>query len=433
MRKQRVLVLMGAGASVGFGAPSTACLTKSIEERILADRLAKEYKADYAWFKIKSELTKYYREESHPYYDYQNIVNFEHIYHCAHELVSTFELTLPNAVGYGPDNLRYPRGPVAVKYRPVLVPFIERRTNTTKQSLQVLIQHIVDSIQEKISTACKNPKENLDLLRKFIEKLQENYITRIYTTNYDNFILQASPDLYTGFSINHESGSKRFDRQGFWAHFNQDSVFHLHGSVHINFGIRSASDPDFGSFCWYDSLDEALTHRGRTSDMRNMDGGSTVRTPIITGLNKISPLQQMPFSYYHSCLSCDAMAADIIYVIGYGLNDLHINTWLKEARWRNPKPPLLFVGRWKNELMNSFKDAIDHEKRMRLNDSSLKRFESKQSEMIHNLYMLRFKKDNYLQYGDWHFVQNEYNYAIWDKDFLGFLNAPDQLESIPEN
>lgn len=427
MRKKRVLVLMGAGASVGFGAPSTACLTRSIEKRILADNLAKEFKADCAWLKIKNTLTSYYKEGSSEC-SCQDLVNFEHIYHCAHELISTFGLTLPDAVGYGPDDLGYPRGPVAVEHRPVLAPFIERRINTTKQSLQVLIRRIVYSIQEKISTACRNPKENLDFLRRFIGKLQENYITCIYTTNYDDFILQASPDLYTGFSINHNPSSRRFDRQDFWMHFDRNSIFYLHGSVHINFGEGSASDPDLRPFVWYDSLDdEALLHRSSSLDMRNMDGGSTIRTPIITGLDKLSPLQQMPFSYYHSCLSRDAMAADIIYVIGYGLNDLHINTWLKEARWRNPKPPLLFIGQWEN----SFEDVL---RKSTWSFSSSEK--SKEPKMIHNLYMLSFEKDNYLQHNDWHFVRTEYNteynYAIWNKNFLEFLNAPDQLESILE-
>ena len=49
--------------------------------------------------------------------------------------------------------------------------------------------------------------------------------------------------------------------------------------------------------------------------------------------------------------------------------------------------------------------------------------------MIHNLYMPRFEQDRYLQHDAWHFVK-EYNYVIWDKDFLKFLNTPDQLDSI---
>lgn len=81
------------------------------------------------------------------------------------------------------------------------------------------------------------------------------------------------------------------------------------------------------------------------------------------------------------------MAADVIYVIGYGLDDLHINTWLKEARWRNPKPPLLFIGRWKNQLMNSFEDVLG-----KLTWSFSSSEKSKEWKMIHNLYMLNFEQ-----------------------------------------
>ena len=425
MKKQRVLVLMRAGASIGFNAPSTAGLTKSIEERILADDFAQRYKVDCVWLKIKNALTNYYKEKLSEC-SCQDLINFEHIYHCAHELVSTFGLTLPDAVGYGPDDLGNLRGTAAIKYRPVLAPFIDCHINTTKQSLQILISRIINSIQEEISTACNTPNENLDPLKRFIGKLQENYITRIYTTNYDNFILQASPDLYTGFSINHESGSKRFDRQGFWMQFNRNSVFHLHGSVHLRFGSPAQSSVGIGDFCWYENLHNASKHNSSVSNMRNMDGGSTIRTPIITGLDKLSSLQQMPFSYYYSCLSRDAMAADVIYVIGYGLDDLHINTWLKEVRWwRDPKPSLLFISRWKE----SFKDVLN---KPACCFSPSER--SKEQEMIHNLYTLRFEKDKYSQHGDWHFVKKYdckfWNYAIWDKNFLEFLNAPDQSDSI---
>ena len=137
MRRKRVLVLMGAGASIGFGASSTAGLTRSIEESILADNFAQQHEVDCAWLKIKNGLTNYYREGLSEC-SRQDLVNFEHIYHCAHELISTFRLTLPDAAGYRPEDLGYPRGPVAVEYRPVLVPFIEPRINMTKQSLKIL-------------------------------------------------------------------------------------------------------------------------------------------------------------------------------------------------------------------------------------------------------------------------------------------------------
>ena len=42
------------------------------------------------------------------------------------------------------------------------------------------------------------------------------------------------------------------------------------------------------------------------------------------------------------------MLCDVIYVIGSGLNDLHLNNWLHELRSRTPRTPILFVDLWKD-------------------------------------------------------------------------------------
>ena len=60
---------------------------------------------------------------------------------------------------------------------------------------------------------------------------------------------------------------------------------------------------------------------------------------VVTGLDKLSLLQQRPLSDFYSALARDAMLADLLIVIGLGLADLHLNTWLAEARSRTPKPP----------------------------------------------------------------------------------------------
>jgi hypothetical protein len=52
--------------------------------------------------------------------------------------------------------------------------------------------------------------------------------------------------------------------------------------------------------------------------------------------------------HYYSALARDAMLADVIFVIGSGLGDLHLNAWLGQARLRNPLPPLLVVDWWQD-------------------------------------------------------------------------------------
>ena len=167
-----------------------------------------------------------------------------------------------------------------------------------------------------------------------------------YTTNYDDFIFQAAPDLYSGF----ESSAgprcpRRFDVDGFWASEEVNSVFYLHGSVHLVFPPLRPGD-EYVELSWIDDRAEALSHRGWPSDLPRMDGSAFIRTPIITGLEKLSRLQRVPFSYYYTAMARDVMRADVIYVIGSGLSDLHINTWLREARSRKPPTPILFIDLW---------------------------------------------------------------------------------------
>ena len=399
MRKKRALVLTGAGASIDFGAPSTADLTKSIEKKVLAGDSMRDCASSRAWLELKDALTRYYKEVSDEV-DCEDLVNFEHIYHCAHELIFTFK-PIPGA---------------ATEYRPVLVPFVERRTDVTQEAFRELLYRIAEFILAELSAVCAPPIKHLEPLSAFVAKLQEDHITRIYTTNYDDFILQADPDLYTGFNPARCSGQKNLDRQAFWAAFDRDCIFHLHGSVHLNFGRPPSFDADLGALYWYDDQAEALANSSQgVSDNPRMDGGGAVRTQIIIGLDKLSPLQRQPFSHYYASMARDAMAADVIYVIGFGLNDLHLNTWLGEARRRDPKPPLIFIDFWRNPFPHA-NTIYECQKKIA---------------MIHTLRM-PFSDHGLTRPGAGWSMDKNRTYAVWDKGFLEFLNAPDELDYMLE-
>ena len=399
MRKKRALILTGAGASLAFGAPSTACLTKCVERRLLSDDWMQHTGGDRAWCLIRDTLEPYLEDfrDGDPCAD---VVNFEHIYHCAHELLSTFE----------------PTTGAAREFRPVLVPFVEPRSRIDSTTLEALVSRIGEFIFAEMSAVCERPS-NLAPLSAFLSTVRADYVTRAYTTNYDDFLLQAAPDLYTGFDADPRTGAGIFDPQAFWTFPDRDCVFHLHGSVHLSFGHPHARDADLGSLYWYDDRTEALRHAShRGSDDRRMDGGGTVRIPIITGLDKLSPLQRRPFSHYYATMARDAMAADIVFVIGCGLGDLHLNTWLGDARRRDPKPPLVFIDLWDPCFVPP---ALPSD------------LGPKEVEMIHTLRMsLDHRGLTELENG-WHIDVRD-AYAIWDRGFDGFLQAPCDFAHVLE-
>jgi hypothetical protein len=112
----------------------------------------------------------------------------------------------------------------------------------------------------------------------------------------------------------------------------------------------------------------------------------------------------------------DAMRADLIFVIGSGLADLHLNTWLGEARLRTPRPPLLFVDYWpsgvEEELYGSGQipsaKTIELFHKLRVHISDLQR---------------GLRKCNWL-------VSQDLTAAVWDKGFQAFLEAPTDLRCV---
>ena len=394
-RKRRAVVLTGAGASLEFGAPSTAQLTQDIEQKVENDAWMRKCGGDHAYREIFKVLAEYLEGGA-------CAVNFEHIYHCAHELLFTFEPT------HGAVN----------EYRPILQPFICRRIQISKWALRALVNRIVEFIFEELSEICKNPTTGLDPLSCFLSKLRKDYIIRIYTTNYDDFLLQAAPDLYTGFDSKPSSDAKRFDHQAFWQETDTDCVFHLHGSVHMSFALPSAPDMGLGDLYWFDDRTAALRHSSYSgSGDRRMDGSQIVRAAMITGLDKLSHLQRRSFLHYYASMARDTMTADIIYVIGYGLRDLHLNTLLAEARRREPVPPLVFIDRWPNCFLYDTAFELDR----------------KTIDMFHTLRMYVSDPYDGVKYGSgWTLSKypKHRNYAICDKGFLAFLKAPTELDDI---
>ena len=393
MRKmRRALVLTGAGASLDFGAPSTAELTTNIKTRVLSDEWMKHCGGDRAYLEICETLAGYLQGGA-------CAVNFEHVYHCAHELLFTFE-PIPGAVN---------------EFRPILVPFIERRFAADEEALRALVDGMAKFIYAELSAACGNPSGSLAPLAAFLAKLRKDHITRIYTTNYDDFLLQAAPDLYTGFDPAPSPDPKSFEPQAFWEAADVDCLFHLHGSVHLGFAHPTSRDADLGALYWFDDRAAARMHSSYGgSGERKMDGSQVERTAVVTGLDKLSRLQRQPFSHYYASMARDALTADIIYVIGSGLVDLHLNAWLGDARRRTPKPRLLFVDYWRDGFLHDTAFDLDR----------------KTIEMLHTLRILVNGHYGGDEYGGGWTLAKDRTCAVWDQGFLAFLTAPDELDHV---
>ncbi len=388
--KKRAVVLFGAGASVEYKVASTAALTDIIEEAVLADGWMQHTGGDKAFTLVKETLQEYLQSPKD--------VQFEQIYHCVHELIYLF----------GPTQGAFN------EFRPLLVPFIDLRGALTESALRALAAKMVEVIYSSVSSSCAKSPISLDPLVAFLEGLRSRYTTKIYTTNYDDYPLQAAPDLYTGFDVRCSAEPKRFELNEFWNKQDLDSIFHLHGSVHLGFS-RLPSGSEIGELFWLDDRAEALKCASfGGGDTRRMDGSSFLKTSIVTGLDKLSRLQQRPMSHYYSAMALDMMRTDVIFVIGSGLGDLHLNTWLQEARTRSPDVPILFVDYWEGDFRSHFE--FDYGR--------------KEIEMMHALRIIIGFHHGYEKCGTAWTLSKRQDAAVWGGGFQKFLNAPDELAEV---
>jgi hypothetical protein len=196
-----VLVMLGAGASVEYKAPTTDHLTAAIERETMGDPWMKTTGGDVAFATINTRLKAYLHRPG--------IVNFEHIYHCLHELSFAFPPT-PGAVD---------------EFRPLLFPFLDNTSGIPQDALQALVKKMAEVIFAEVSATCDKNPLSLRPLADFVTSLRGDQVTRIYTTNYDDFLLQAVPDLYTGFPATPSTAPKRFERDQFWHKEDRASAF----------------------------------------------------------------------------------------------------------------------------------------------------------------------------------------------------------------
>lgn len=386
--KKRILVLVGAGASVDFGIPQTTGFAEAIESELRDNQYCVRSGGMDAYDWVKRTLEDYYGDEPWE-------ANFERVYHSLHELAE----------------MNHIDGAVP-KFKPVLYPFLTTSYDHTKDALRAAASAMLDAIYKIASTLSSTPKRSLAPLTAFIEGLQKQGIPRIYTTNYDDFFSQASPGLFTGFT-NHRNGYSLFSPKDYWTQWDTPGLFHLHGSVHFGFPLSIKRDPDvgIGDLGWYESKEDAIKHaHAGGSGVPRLDGTQLERSAIITGLDKLGRLQQAPYLSYYGGLTRETVEADLIIVLGSGLGDSHLNSCLLQARRTYPPTPIVYVGKW-NE--GDLQEALRHDP----TDQTVA--------MVHDLRIdvggrgeMKFEA-----YPGWT-INERTKSAVYTKGFYGFLEDP---------
>jgi len=324
--QKRVTFLLGAGAIIPWNGPST----KDIDKLIKSD---KKYKTKTVGIRLGAYLL--YKLKKH--FKYNDGVNFE-----------TFMALLESIHDFYKDSTVDGSNPVFQSFYPALFTL-----NTTDGNNKINIdefkvmdgssdeltyffymwQHYFKLISNKIAEYSDNISElvNSELsesLRRFIKYYQnQDYIVRIYTTNYDRFIpeiFKGRQKVFDGFS---DEVSKDLSFKSF---YNPDRIltdtdclnyYNLHGSIYW----RRSHNKGYSFECipneWHNDIEPV--------SMESVNPGHQILpTRIITGYSKLQRTSIDPFNLFLHSFFSDCKKSNEIITIGYSFSDFHINNIL---------------------------------------------------------------------------------------------------------
>ncbi|WP_248800157.1 SIR2 family protein [Pseudomonas sp. MWU13-2105] len=406
--KKRAVVIMGAGASVELGIPTTVGFGKVIDADVAGDEWCQRTGGSQAYEDVKKALIEYYHGDAAE-------AHFERVYHVLHEL-DAFHRT-PGAVP---------------KFSPVMLPFLTPVMKQSRNALRAASRCMLESIYRETSKFCDAPKKPLDSMKNFFHQLEDRFVPRIYTTNYDDFVQQATGDSYFNGFTDDRGSFLRFSAPDYWANWDVPGIFHLHGSIHMAECLDFPSGP-IGDIVWYPERSEAMKCiSASNSGVSRMDGTTFQRGAILTGLDKLSRLQQLPFAFYYAGLSREVVEADLIIVIGSGLADGHLNTWINAARSQRPELPLLYIGYWHRQMATPGENADE------MPDDfvgAIKGFdlEDRDIELFHQLHVdLTQVREQDVRAKDGWTMDPRGKSAVWSDGLQSCLAKSDALWSIVE-
>ena len=318
--KDRITVLMGAGAMMDYTKVSTDALTEKIVENCQKFRannccrssveISECPNSVYYSKSVVEFVRDLYKEKT------KKDANFEMIFHM---LEVIFNYRKDNVQG---ENLNTEN---------VITNLNEKFSCINFSSVYKSIYKILDVINDEIFAYDSNFENKGKSFKMFFEKLLESgQCLDVFNLNYDTWVEQSIPEYTDGF-VAENSGIMHFDSRHYIKECDQNRISHLHGQ--INFGFLDAAEREYSNtqdeLCKFENYNNAKENRIviNGSDT-NQSGRKIIYSNIVTGLLKTDKILWHPLDVYHSMLLRSLIQNKRLLIIGYGFEDLYINKLL---------------------------------------------------------------------------------------------------------
>lgn len=373
MNKNRIVLILGAGAVIDWNGPTTCELTKLIRE------------SGFYCNDNKTRITEYiYQSLVKSGYDEKDI-NFETIINVVEELLiyyssfdkdkktpsllkvffsASFEEILLNfsiegGVAKHGFKLEIPKG---VNYKFQHIGALNKET-PAQYFFQLLLANLLTTINARISKYAYHRDDehtkiftevNTEInshLSKWLERLYSNEnVLRIYSLNYDrNFKVLALKsgisEMFEGYECGEsvELGKKiRANIPRIITDFDCHCHYNLHGSAFWEPEPRDEFQL-FNAELFLQAAPYLQSNLTEQPYIQIEKGKSIIVSNIITGYQKAQKGYIAPFKQMQTAFDTDCISADILFIIGYSFGDEHINMSIKTALIYNPKIKICIV------------------------------------------------------------------------------------------
>lgn len=311
--KPHLTVVLGAGASVGLGVPSTGDLTTKLWAAL--DQI-KGTQSLLPWDESPSRVLRACLDAEY------TGANFELVLHALEALHSLNTTWSP---GTAPA-FRVVEGVLAGGPRGNL-----RDVFADRRWIDAATRRLFEVIHEEISraSATVTTKPAWADVAPFLRQLDATFDLHVVTLNYDDIVEQA---LGWGGT---EQGFARIAGQTvehFVAYRAPPRLIHLHGSLTFGYGTVGSSGPMHEVYLHPTPQSARDSLAIIRSQPNSQSGRHTIVGPIITGMQKADKLQAEPYeTYYRHAGNLLAMHPRLL-VAGFGFGDRHISSLIGKMR-----------------------------------------------------------------------------------------------------
>ncbi len=306
-KKDEVLVLLGAGASVDAGIPHASAMVQEIEKAL---------------------------ERENDWKDFRNLYNYVR---SAIFYADGIRGTYANDVSYNIERLVVSLDELSRREEHPLYPFIgawNPRLSQVAGNDFMLVKNFKTKILRKLRHEWIEITnyDKADYFKGLINFQKElNYPLRVFTLNYDLCVEKAYQAEYKEFP------ERGFDRDRFWSHELPEEATPAEKNLYL-YKLH-------GSIDWMrDANNGKLTYSDSTSKIKVDEGelifGTTYKLQYVD-----------PFLFLVYQLRRLSLEAKLILVIGYGFGDEHINGILQQAL-RGGQEKRLVVVTWFGDHLN---------------------------------------------------------------------------------